>query len=98
MLKFLVIKPIKGNAESLIHHKKNLSHSPFLEINENYLQANSILVSLSEHTKLTLSSTGLPGLKISVNNFKNVFKKHKVHILIPMVISMRNILLGMFIN
>lgn len=55
--------------------KKNLIHSPLPEINETYLQATSMLVSLNKYTKLTLSSTYCPpGPEISMNNFKNYFE------------------------
>lgn len=64
-----------AHAGSVILIKNNLIHSPLPEINETYLQATSILVSLNKHTELTLSSTYCPpDPKISMNNFKNYFE------------------------
>lgn len=49
-----------AHAGAIILIKNNLIHSPLPEINETYLQATSILISLNKYTKLTLSSTYCP--------------------------------------
>lgn len=64
-----------AHADSVILVRNGLTHSPFTQISETYLQASGILVSLNIYTNLIFSSTYCsPGPKITIDNFNNFFK------------------------
>lgn len=77
--------------------KNNLPHSSLPIINETYIQATSILVSVNNHINLTLSSTYCPiGSKISSNNLINFFESLGKHFIVAGDLNAKHSFWGCF--